>query len=208
MSFIHLKSGSFTPNVFIAKEYNLKSLFLDKFHDFTGSNILVNANFFDKKGDPLGLIIKNNKLIQNIHKTNKTLTGIIYFKDNIAKIINTKDFNSYDADYALQAGPILISNKIPLNLDYSLNLGRRAGLCVDNEQNIILFCTSGILGISLLELQESLLKKNINCVDAINFDGGGSAQLYYEGSKNDRSFKSIYINGKDEVPVALGFFYH
>jgi len=74
---------------------------------------------------------------------------------------------------------------------------------------VIFRVTSGVFGCTIRQLQNVLLSPLINCVDAINFDGGGSSQLYVSddvpGGPDRR--QEEFLSGLDPVPVAVGLFY-
>ena len=58
-------------------------------------------------------------------------------------------------------------------------------------------------GLSFAEMQEMFSdpKWQIQTLDLLNLDGGGSAQLYVKSSKFEE-----WLAGTSEVPVAIGFF--
>ena len=52
------------------------------------------------------------------------------------------------------------------------------------------------------------LNKTTNCKDALNFDGGGSAQSYISNKIPNivSNVNARYVPGNDKIPVALGLF--
>jgi hypothetical protein len=67
---------------------------------------------------------------------------------------------------------------------------------------------SGMFGCTTRQLQELLTHPEINCVDAINFDGGGSSQLFigpHDPEPSAREHEENY-QGEDDIPVAIGLF--
>jgi exopolysaccharide biosynthesis protein len=52
----------------------------------------------------------------------------------------------------------------------------------------------------LKELQQFLMGKELDLVDAVNLDGGGSSQLFIAGTKNS---EEVFVSGGDNVPVFL-----
>ncbi|HEX9786681.1 MAG TPA: phosphodiester glycosidase family protein, partial [Candidatus Binatia bacterium] len=58
-------------------------------------------------------------------------------------------------------------------------------------------------GLSFAELQELFAqsKWQLDAVELLNLDGGGSAQLYVKSGKFEE-----WLPGTAEVPVAIGFF--
>jgi exopolysaccharide biosynthesis protein len=68
--------------------------------------------------------------------------------------------------------------------------------------------SSGLLGVSLEQLQDELQRPGIDCLDALNLDGGGSSQLWVNGSIQGapNGFEEISIQASDPVPVAFALF--
>ena len=63
-------------------------------------------------------------------------------------------------------------------------------------------------GVSLSDLKNILVSEEINCKDALNFDGGGSAQIYISNKIPNivSNVNARYVPGNDKIPVALGLF--
>jgi hypothetical protein len=58
-------------------------------------------------------------------------------------------------------------------------------------------------------LQELLASPTIGCTEALNLDGGGSAQIFARSSlttHNSTATQEVIVEGIDRVPVFLGFF--
>jgi hypothetical protein len=53
-----------------------------------------------------------------------------------------------------------------------------------------------------------LIHPSIECVEALNFDGGGSSSMYISGEIQGHAgaIKEENFPGTDEVPVAIGLF--
>jgi exopolysaccharide biosynthesis protein len=82
---------------------------------------------------------------------------------------------------------------------------RRAVIGVDREGRIIVGVTDAVIGgLSFAELQElfSNAKWQLDTLDLLNLDGGGSAQLYVKSGKFEE-----FVAGTAEVPVAIGLFF-
>ncbi len=169
----------------------------------------INANFFDESGKPLGLVVTRGMTLQNVHRRGGTLTGIFQVSRTNAAIINRTDYNPESVVEAVQAGPRLIANgqKIPGLKEASAST-RRSGVCIDASNRIIFYVMStGFFGLSLEDLRELLLSDAVGCRDALNLDGGGSSQLFAEArTPNQPGSEPIFIEGTDEVPIALGVF--
>lgn len=179
----------------------------------------LNGNFFDENGDPLGLIINRGITHKSVHRGGHALTGILQVTRGGASIINRADFRGDNILEALQAGPrILVAGQKVPGLRDTTTLSKRSGVCLDRDGRLLMFSgPTGLGGISLEELQQILVITNIACRDALNFDGGGSAQFYIDTatlnkmiSKSTRTLsehhKVLEVSGDDTVPVMLGLF--
>lgn len=168
---------------------------------------VINANFFDEQGKPLGLVISRGILNQGVHRGGGTLSGIFQTGTDGPKIKNRADFTPAGVSDAIQAGPRLLSSGSKVRgIRESSASSRRSGICIDSSQRLILFCvSSGILGVSIEQLQEELLRPEIGCVDALNLDGGGSSQFWINSSLPGarKGFEGVSLEGTDPVPVAI-----
>jgi len=172
----------------------------------SGALVAMNANFFDEQGHALGVVVSRGTLIQPLHQGGNTLTGVFQVTSRGPEIVLRKHFQLRDVLEAVQAGPRLLHDRKPTQTsEQSAPLSRRAGVCIDDEHRLIFFCVgSGLSSVGFKELQALL--QSIHCVDALNFDGGGSAQLYVReklpGSAKGRD--ELFIRGHDDVPVVVG----
>ena len=168
-----------------------------------GAMAVINASFFDPNGRPLGLIVRNEQIIQRIPQRGMLNSGIFFLKNNRPYIYHRNEFNMNDVSEAIQSFPRLISNGTPIKQIRNKNEAkRRSGIALDFKGNIIIYATdSHFVGISLNDLQNLLLTPQLNIRSALNLDGGGTSQLYFN---YDNSSK--HITGLSEVPLFLGFF--
>lgn len=168
----------------------------------TNSILAINANFFDKTGKALGLIIHGGKILQKIHSGGNVLSGIFFTKTNGIFIDHHANFSPDKVLEAIQAGPRLIADGRPLKLAAPLSLNRRSGIAVTTEGNGLIFITlARFPGVSLHSLQRLLLSKELGITDALNLDGGGSSQIFIRKTGGMNS--DISTSGGDPVPVFL-----
>ncbi len=164
----------------------------------------INASFFDAKEAPLGLILPSpSSLNSKLHLGGQLLTGVFQIKENLPSIIHRSKFNLEGVSFAVQAGPRLFANKKQLTFENSSKTSRRSGIAITEDNEVLLFATLlRFPGSSLEDIQETLLKTGLPILDALNFDGGGSSQLFIKkGSPNIPD--DIFISGGDDVPTAL-----
>lgn len=165
----------------------------------------INANFFDNRGMPLGLVVTGGRTYQKAHKSGRVLTGILAITRQGPEIMHRDLYTEKDTLEGTQAGPRLLEKGvITSGLKQGSAYSRRSAICLDASNNII-FVTSGagLRGTQLNDLADILKTPPLNCVDALNLDGGGSAQLFVS---TPEEADNIYIQGSDEVPVALCLF--
>ena len=170
----------------------------------------INASFFDEEGKPLGLLISRGVIHQKLHRGGGTLTGVLTISRQSINIIHRDAFSPTGVWDAVQAGPRLLSKGNDIEgLRESLLGTNLSGICLDKSGEVILYQVSNkFLGLSLSSLQDILRSPQIQCVDALNFDGGGSSQLYISDKipGASSSLTETYITGEDVVPVVVGLF--
>ena len=210
LTFFRTSLNKYRIGVIRASEYGWKRSDVKSLSRTSKAVLGINANFFDEQWNPLGIIVSRGIVLQKIHKGGTTLTGIFQVTRHGISIVNRQSFQGETILEALQAGPRLLSAGTPVDgIRESLTPSKRAGLCIDKSGRLIFFAVSSrFIGLDIEELQNVLLQKNIDCVDALNLDGGGSAQLYVSDKLPSAvpDWKEFYISGDDEVPVILGLF--
>ena len=167
----------------------------------------VNANFFDLDGKALGLVVSRGITYHKLHLGGRTLSGVLALTPDGVRIAERDAINLASVSEAIQAGPLLIQNGAKRTISERGSSTRRAGVCLDDQRRLVLFAiSSSFSGVSINALQDLLISKKVGCRDALNLDGGGSAQLFVSshlpGAAQD--FAGVDIQGRDQVPVALG----
>ena len=169
----------------------------------TGAIAVINGSFFDPSGKPLGLVIENGTIIQQMPLRSMHNSGIFCIKHDVPYIFHRSNFSASGTSQAIQSMPRLIhrGNAVS-NLKNAHEIKRRSGIAIDYDGKIIIYATDTHLsGLSLFDVQTFLLKPELRIQSALNLDGGRSSQLYF---KYDNYFK--YIVGLAQVPVFLVFF--
>jgi len=130
-------------------------------------------------------------------------SGIFCIKNNRPYIFHRDELTLHGVSEAIQSFPRLIHNGTPTQQIRNKNEAkRRSGIAVDYNGKIIIYATDTHFGgLSLNDLQSLLLTPQLRIRSALNLDGGGSSQLYFN---YDNSSK--HITGLSEVPLFLGFF--
>lgn len=165
----------------------------------SGAVLGVNANFFDPAGKPLGLIISDGKIVNP--KKDISWWGVFSMEKGRPHIVHSSDWKKNSADMAVQAGPrLVVAGRVPALKDES---SQKTALGINRKGDIILVVTYYPLSIKelakLMALPES--KGGLDCVYALNLDGGSSTQLYAKTNQFELKVPSFV-----GVPVGLGFF--
>lgn len=200
----------FTPRAIRAAEYGQKKATAKELCRASGASVCINSNFFDEQGKPLGVVISRGIQHNKLHSGGGTLTGVFFVTSEMIGIIHRSLFSTEKVIEASQAGPRLISEGAPVvGVKDSSSSTNVSLVCIDRAQRVLLMRVSlAIFGGSLRELQSVLLRPELACVEALNFDGGGSSQLYISGgvAGHEGATREEFLPGRDEVPVVLGLF--
>lgn len=194
-----------TPRILRSRQYQLAGANVRVIAEKSGSIAAINANYFDEKGRALGFLKTGGEEINRSISKSSLFTGIFGIRDGAPFITHRDDFQSAQADEALQSGPLLLQAGSPVAVSRgATRYSRRAVIGIDREQRIVIAVTDGLFGgLNWAELQElfSDPRWQLQTPDLLNLDGGGSAQLYLRTAKLQET-----VPGTTEVPVAIGFF--
>ena len=161
-----------------AKDFEQSIATVHSFAKKTQSLITTNGGFFTPSLEPLGLRIHNRKVKNPLKSI--SWWGVFYTLGDHAYVVPSRSYKPNNAiDFAIQGGPRLIVNgHIP-----RLKAGRdqRTALGITREGDIIILVTDN-LAMTTTELAH-LMRRNyhrggLNCLNALNLDGGSSTQMY------------------------------
>jgi len=207
--FIFVRSSlkRYSVSVLRAEDFGRKRANVETLCNLAKGSACINANFFDEKGDPLGLVVNKANVYRKMHWGGKTLNGVFLASRSGPIITNRANAPTSIALEAIQAGPMLIENsKIVEGIRESSPASRRSGICINSSGDLLLFiATANFSKIPIEAIQAILKRPGIDCVSAPNLDGGGSAQLFVNPNVGNikSSDETLYIAGRDEVPVVL-----
>ena len=193
------------PRIVLGLRYNLKETDVKTLAEKSGAMAMINANYFDEKGRPLGFLkLGSDKINRRVSKSS-LYTGIFGTKNRRPFISHRDQFSPDQSDDGLQAGPLLITKRKILSVTRGAGKhSRRSLIGIDKDQRLIIAVTDNLLGgLSWVELQRFFSSSpwQMNVTDLLNLDGGGSAQLYVKGFQFEE-----HVQGTTNVPVAIGFF--
>ncbi len=194
-----------TPRILLSSQYQLKGASAKVFAEKSGAIAAVNANYFDEKGSALGFLKSHGEEVNRNVSKSSLFTGIFGMQNAAPFIVQRDEFQSGQADEALQSGPLLLNRGVSLEVVRGIGrYARRTVIGIDKAQRIVVGVTDTLLGgLSWGELQEIFIvaQWQLETPNLLNLDGGGSAQLYIKTGH----FEEL-VPGTAEVPVAIGFF--
>ena len=162
----------------------------------------INASFFSPDGKALGLVLTRRGLQRPMHKGGHLLTGLFILNEKTAKIVHRSEFSKEGVSLAVQSGPRLLAKGKKLSLTDVTSRTRRSGVAITKKGEVILYATRvRFPGATLVEIQNMLMLPELGITDALNFDGGGSSQLFVE--KFGTLEAPLFVTGGDLIPVGL-----
>ena len=205
LKLVRVDSRIIAPRILPADDFQLKTATAKTFAEKSGAIAAINANYFDTKGRPLAFLKTATTEINASVSKHALYTGIFGVRDASPFVAHRDEFQPAQASEALQSGPLLLQRGAPVEIMPGLGrFARRAAIGVDKEGRVIIAATDAVIGgLSFAEMQEMFSdpKWQIQTIDLLNLDGGGSAQLYVKSGKFEE-----WLAGTSEVPVAIGFF--
>ena len=167
---INLKNYSLS--LAMANEYSQKTSAVNQLAHLSNALIAINGGFFNPEYEPLGLRIKNGKILNP--KKNISWWGIFYVKNNQPYLVAPNQFYPKQSiTFAIQGGPrLLINGRVP---KLKQGIAERSAIGISKNDDVIIAVTER-LPLSTTELANYL--KQLQCDYALNLDGGSSSQLY------------------------------
>lgn len=155
----------------------------------------INGGFFSPELTPLGLRISGGKQFSPIKHI--SWWGIFYVINHQAHIVQQSQFNfSKKISMAVQCGPRLVINGHIPKLKSGVSF--RSALGITRDGKVIIAITDSFpLSTDAFAkiLATSTRQGGLNCVNALNLDGGSSSQLYAQ-------LNGFYLNLPSFVPVS------
>ncbi|MBU1740250.1 MAG: phosphodiester glycosidase family protein [Proteobacteria bacterium] len=157
----------------------------------------INANFFNPRGRPLGLVIAQGRVVYRMRRIN---SGVLWSGRGRGGISHASRFLAQGVRTAIQAWPRLMAGGRPTRGVKNPGRRHRRSLAgVDRAGRLLLAVTEGLTGgLSLREVQTIFDLPGFNVRDLLNLDGGRSTQLSVRVGGHD-----YHLSGFDSVPVLL-----
>jgi uncharacterized protein YigE (DUF2233 family) len=199
--YVVIDPSNYKVDLLLAKDYDKSSLQMEEYLKLSHAIITINGSFFDKNYRPLGLLVKNNKLIS---KLRKQFDGVFYIKDSMAKIVHSNKFK-YDKtiSFAVQSRPRLVYKGKPM-INLKRQIARRSFIGIKKNNFIVIGITENTSAYAddlakVLALKET--HGGVGCEYALNLDGGSSSQFYINYNNVKKKIGRGFA-----VPNAIGIF--
>lgn len=165
--------------------------------------VAVNASFFAEDG-PIGLVVAEGRL-RHRPASKRAAHFLVDGPGRRPRIVNSRGADLAGVAEGFQGFPAVMTGGRTFSYMRTggrgfpvLEVDRRAAACVDREDHVLLLVTDTLTnGLTFDELATVL--GGLGCVDAMGFDGGGSAALSVTVSGHRRD-----VTGTNPVPVVLG----
>jgi uncharacterized protein YigE (DUF2233 family) len=161
----------------------------------------VNANFFDKSRQPIGVVVQSGELVRSPNNKSTWQSIFLVKRDGTARIVMPSSWPAHEDEawMAVQAGPRLV-------IDGHTNQGlknnyaaERVGVCIKKSGDVLFFANPTGRKLHIKEIARVARRGEsdggLACRNAMLFDGGHSVNFFADGED-----KSVTIEG-DPVPV-------
>jgi uncharacterized protein YigE (DUF2233 family) len=160
-----------------ARNMGEKTMRVRAFVERTDAEAAINGGFFLEGFVPLGLIISGGVKKNDLRKAD---WGVFYIRRGKPGLIHTREYVPDAAiTEAIQAGPrLVIGGRVPALKE---QISRRSALGITRTGEVILLTTKS--SVSYADSLARFLARRaqdggMDCVDALNLDGGPSTQFY------------------------------
>ena len=164
-----------------------------------GALAVINGGFFDPQFRPLGLRVSHGEQLRPLRRAD---WGVFLVRAGRPAIVHTRDYHPAGVTEAVQCGPRLVVDGHATRL--KKQSARRACIGIDGRGRVLLVVSQGA-DVDATNLARALSAPDtgagLGCHDALNMDGGPSAQLFAA----HRGFR-LDLPGTWGVPDGLGVF--
>jgi uncharacterized protein YigE (DUF2233 family) len=162
----------------------------------------INANFFDPSGYALGLVIVDGTVYGRSYMDRG---GMLYVQDGTPRVRSTlrEPYQGEAIEYAAQAFPMLVTDGRAAFINQRGDRpARRTVVGEDSQGRIVLLASSSLVGMRLTDLSAYLPTTDLDLVNAVNLDGGGSTLLALYPPQGNAAL----IPSFDPIPVVIAVY--
>jgi len=153
--------------------------------------VAINASMFGEDRSPLGLLVINSKRMQPAFPKDNW-GGALLLRNGKVSIVPLNSKTPTGVTQGIECRPRLVIDGVIPGFKPSNGTMRAAG-GVDKDGLLLLAASGARL---TMEQWAAFMRDELHCIDALNFDGGPSAQLAMNGGKDLPSVPS-------QVPVPV-----
>ncbi len=162
----------------------------------------VNANFFNTQNQALGLVVADGVAYGQAYQD---MGGMLQVQNGGVRVRSTilEPYAGEPLEQAAQAFPMLMTNGAA-SFDNPQNdrISRRTVVGQDTQGRIVLLATASLMGMKLVDLSHYLASTDLDLVNAVNLDGGGSTMLALDAPGQP----SYQVLSLDSVPTVLAVY--
>lgn len=144
-----------------------------------GAVVASNAGFFTPELTPLGLRVSSSKTLSPLKAV--SWWSVFYIQDKTPHLVRQQHYKpTPSVEFAVEAGPLLIAEGkiVPAS---NQKIDSRTAIGITKDGKILLVATENLL-LSVADLAEAMQRSReaggLDCVNAMNLDGGHSTQIY------------------------------
>lgn len=167
-----------------------------------GAVAFINANFFDAQGNALGLVVSDGVAYGQAYQG---MGGMLQVQNGGVRVRSTilEPYAGEALEQAAQAFPMLMTNgQASFANTQGDRISRRTVAAQDAQGRIVLIVTTSVIGMKLVDLSSYLASTDLQLVNAVNLDGGGSTLL----ALNVPGQPAYEVFSLDAVPTVLAVY--
>jgi len=164
----------------------------------SNAEVILNANFYTEDNSILGLLIADGIRYGAAYVNRGGIFGVL---NDVPTMRSTRFNASLDEPFSqlVQAFPMLIVDGVQAYTSTANEqIARRTAIGMDTTGNVLFFVTTGF-GLTLQEFSQYLAESDLNLMNVLNLDGGGSSMIYVNAS-------SYRLLSFDPVPAVLAVY--
>ncbi len=142
-----------------------------------GAAAFINGNFFDAQRNALGLVVTDGVPYGQAYQG---MGGMLQVQNGGVRVRSTilEPYAGEALEQAVQAFPMLMTNgQASFANTQGDRISRRTVAAQDVQGRILLIATTSLVGMRLVDLSSYLASTDLQIVNAVNLDGGGSTLL-------------------------------
>ncbi|HEX2948323.1 MAG TPA: phosphodiester glycosidase family protein [Armatimonadota bacterium] len=175
---------------YVAERDGLSGSYAEK--ECPSPGVAINGSFFAEDGSPLGLLVVDGRQLQRHFPVHEW--GTFQLRNGRPELVKSSAQLADGVTQALECKPRLVVHGVVQAVKRQ-KTAERSAVGMDRRGQVIFAATQQ--GVMTLE-QWARCVQRFGCVDALNLDGGPSAQMMVRGEK-----KKILVNGSSRVPVFM-----